>query len=221
MNNTLQGLIKFALGALILALLLFVPSGSLAFWQAWLLLGVLFIPMAFLGLYMLKCMPNLLKKRLNFNEKQKGQGTLVKLSGLMFVLGFVVAGLDFRLKFSLLPSWVSWAFALVFLLGYMLYFVVLKQNEYLSRTVEVQQNQKVVDTGLYAIVRHPMYSATIIMFLAMPLVLGSFAAFVIFLAYPAIIVVRLKKEEALLEDGLDGYKDYKNKVKYRLIPYVW
>ncbi len=221
MNYTLQGLIKFALGALILALLLFVPSGSLAFWQAWLLLGVLFIPMAFLGLYMLKCMPNLLKKRLNFNEKQKGQGTLVKLSGLMFVLGFVVAGLDFRLKFSLLPSWVSWAFALVFLLGYMLYFVVLKQNEYLSRTVEVQQNQKVVDTGLYAIVRHPMYSATIIMFLAMPLVLGSFAAFVIFLAYPAIIVVRLKKEEALLEDGLDGYKDYKNKVKYRLIPYVW
>ncbi|NMD38452.1 MAG: isoprenylcysteine carboxylmethyltransferase family protein [Christensenellaceae bacterium] len=223
MNNNyiLKGIIKFISGALMTALLLFIPAGSLNYCQAWLFLGILFIPMAFLGIYMFIKMPELLKKRLNPKENQKKQTLLIKLSGIMFLIGFIVAGLDYRFKISILPDAVSYLFAFIFLIGYALYIVVLKQNEYLSRTVEVQQNQKVVDTGLYGIVRHPMYSATIIMFLAIPLVLGSLIAFVIFLVYPAIIVSRLKLEEALLEKELEGYIAYKSKVKYRLIPFVW
>ena len=216
-----QAIFKFLAGVALLFLLLFLPAGTLDYWNAWLLMGILFVPMFLAGIVMMFKNPELLRKRLNAKEKEDEQSLVIKLSALMFLLGFVTAGLDFRFRWIGLPAWVSWAAAVVFLLSYLLYAEVLRENTYLSRTVEVQKNQTVIDTGLYGIVRHPMYSVTIILFLSMPLVLGSLISFVILLAYPAIISRRIRNEEKVLEDGLDGYAEYKKKVKYKVIPFLW
>ena len=215
---TLSAALKFLAGFVLVWLLLFLSAGSFAFWQGWLLMGVLFLPMLCGGLVLLFRNPALLAKRLNAKEKQTDQNVVVKLSGLMFVAGFIVSGLGYRLNWYRLPFWVS---AVVLLLAYLMYASVLRENVFLSRTIEVQDNQHVIDTGLYSIVRHPMYTSTILLFLAMPLVLGSLYAFLIFLFYPLLIVLRIRGEEALLEEELDGYKEYKQKVKYRLIPWIW
>lgn len=216
-----QAIIKFTLGVILIGLLIFLPAGTFDYPAAWLFMGILFVPMFVAGIVMMVKNPELLKKRLNAKEEQAEQSLVVKLSGLMFVAGFVVAGLDYRFGWLVLPDWVSWVAAVVFLLAYVLYAEVLRENTYLSRTIEVQENQKVVDTGLYGIVRHPMYSATILLFLTMPLVLGSVISFVIFLVYPVIIAKRIRNEEKVLEEGLQGYTEYKKKVKYRLLPFVW
>lgn len=216
-----QAVLKFTLGALLTALLVFLPAGTLAFPNGWLLMGVLFIPMFCAGIVMLIKSPALLQKRLNAKEQLGEQRTVVKLSGLMFISGFVLAGFDFRFRISRLPAAVSIAAAVVLLAAYLLYAEVMRENAYLSRTIEVQADQKVIDTGLYGIVRHPMYSATLLLFLAIPLVLGSLPAFVVFLAYPLIIIKRIRGEEALLAKELKGYDAYMQKVQYRLIPFVW
>ena len=216
-----QAMAKFMLGVVLVGLLVFLPAGTLAFPGGWLLMGILFVPMFSAGIVMMCKNPGLLKSRLNAKEKQMEHGLVVKLSGLMFLLGFVVAGLDFRFGWLPLPKAVSIGGAVAFLIAYLLYAEVLRENTYLSRTIEVQENQKVIDTGLYGIVRHPMYSATVLLFLSMPLVLGSLFSFVIFLAYPFIIAKRIRHEEEFLEAELPGYKEYKGKVKYRLIPFVW
>ena len=216
-----QAVTKFLAGLALVGILLFVPAGSFGYWQAWLLIGILFAPMFAAGLVMLKKSPELLRKRLNTKEEQGEQKTVVLLSGLMFLAAFVLAGLNFRFKWIALPVWVPWAAAAVFLFGYALYARVLKENAYLSRTVEVQENQKVIDTGLYGVVRHPMYMSTLILFLSMPLVLGSLVSFIVMLAYIPIIVRRILNEEQVLEKGLEGYAEYKQKVRYRLIPFVW
>ena len=217
----LEAITKFFAGVILVTVLLFLPAGTLRYFGGWLLMGILFVPMFCAGLVMLKKDPNLLKSRLQAKEKQKEQDLVVKLSGLMFLAGFVVAGLDFRFGWLPLPGWVNWVAAGLFLIAYLLYAEVLRENAYLSRTIEVQENQKVVDTGLYGIVRHPMYSATLLLFLSMPLVLGSVFSFLCFLCYPTIIIKRLKNEEIFLEAELPGYKEYKEKVKYRLIPGIW
>ena len=217
----IQAILKFFAGAVLLGVLTFLPAGTLHYWNAWLLMGILFIPMFLAGIVLMFKNPDLLKKRLNAKEKEAEQSLVIKLSGLMFVLGFVAAGLNFRFQWIVLPEWVSWAATVAFLLSYLLYAEVLRENTYLSRTIEVQENQKVIDTGLYGIVRHPMYSATIILFLSMPLVLGSLISFVVFLAYPIIISKRIRNEEKVLEEGLTGYAEYKKKVKYRVIPFLW
>lgn len=216
-----QALLKFFAGVVLLGALIFLPAGTLYYWNAWLLMGILFVPMFLAGIVMMFKNPDLLKKRLNAKEKEAEQSLVIKLSGLMFILGFVTAGLNFRFHWIDLPKWVSWAAAVVFLLSYLLYAEVLRENTYLSRTIEVQENQTVIDTGLYGIVRHPMYSVTIILFLAMPLVLGSLISFVIFLIYPFIISTRICNEEKVLEEGLAGYGEYKKKVKYKVIPFLW
>ena len=184
-------------------------------------MGILFVPMFLAGIVMMFKNPDLLRKRLNAKEKENEQSLVIKLSGLMFVLGFVAAGLNFRFQWIVLPGWVSWTAAIVFLLAYLLYAEVLRENTFLSRTIEVQENQTVIDTGLYGIVRHPMYSVTIILFLAMPLVLGSLISFAVFLVYPVIIARRIRNEEKVLEEGLAGYSEYKKKVKYKVIPFLW
>ena len=217
----MQALLKFTLGIVLVGVLVFLPAGTMAFWQGWLFMGILFIPMFFAGIVMLKKNPELLKKRLNAKEKQKDQDLVVKLSGLMFLAGFVVAGLNYRFGWHVLPKGICIGAGVVFLMAYVLYAQVLRENTYLSRTIEVCENQKVIDTGLYGVVRHPMYSATLLLFLAMPLVLGSLLSFVIFLAYPVIIAKRIDGEEKFLEKELEGYCEYKKKVKYRLIPFVW
>lgn len=216
-----QAILKFVLGAAMIGILLFLPAGTFDYWNAWLFMGILFIPMFFAGIIMMIKNPELLKKRLNAKEQQAEQRLVIKLSGLMFLLGFVTAGLDFRFKWIILSDWISWAGAIIFLFSYLLYAEVLRENTYLSRTVEVQNGQKVIDTGLYGIVRHPMYSVTIIMFLSMPLVLGSIISFAVFLTYPVIIVKRIRNEEIVLEKDLDGYIEYKKKVKYKIIPFLW
>lgn len=216
-----RSLLKFSLGAVLVGLLIFLPAGTLSFWKAWLFMGILFVPMFFAGVIMMFKNPALLEKRLNVKEKQKEQSLVIKLSGLMFVFGFIIAGLDFRFRWIPLPDWVSWAAAGVFLLAYLFYAEVLRENTYLSRTIEVQENQKVIDTGLYSFVRHPMYSVTLLLFCSMPLVLGSFPAFIVFLAYPIIIAKRISNEEKILEKELTGYAEYKRKVKYKLIPFLW
>ena len=216
-----QALLKFFAGVVLLGALIFLPAGTLYYWNAWLLMGILFVPMFLAGIVMMFKKPDLLKKRLNAKEKEAGQSLVIKLSGLMFILGFVTAGLNFRFHWIDLPKWVSWAAAVVFLLSYLLYAEVLRENTYLSRTIKVQENQTVIDTGLYGIVRHPMYSVTIILFLTMPLVLGSLISFVIFLMYPFIISKRICNEEKVLEEGLAGYGEYKKKVKYKVIPFLW
>ena len=217
----ISAITKFILGLALVGLLIFLPAGSLSFFNGWLLLGILFIPMFFAGFVMMLKNPDLLKSRLNAKEKRQEQSLVVKLSGLMFVVGFIVAGLSFRFNLYTLPKGVSYGAAVVFLVAYILYAEVLRENTYLSRTIEVQENQKVIDTGLYGIVRHPMYSVTLLLFLSMPLVLGSVYSFLIFLAYPFIIAKRIKDEEKFLEKELDGYVQYKQKVKYRLIPFIW
>lgn len=216
-----QAILKFILGAVVVGVLIFVPAGTLYFWNAWLLMGILFIPVFFAGMVMMFKNPELLKKRLNAKEQQTEQNLVIKLSGLMFVMGFVMAGLNFRFGWIMLPDWVSRTAAVVFLFSYLLYAEVLRENAYLSRTVEVQQGQRVIDTGLYGIVRHPMYSATIVLFLSMPLVLGSVPSFIIFLAYPVIVARRIGNEEMVLEKGLEGYAEYKKTVKYKIIPFIW
>ena len=217
----LQAITKFLLGVVLVGLLIFLPAGTILYFNGWLLMGILFIPMFCAGIVMMLKNPELLKKRLNAKEKQEEQTMVVKLSGLMFLLGFVVAGLGVRFQWYILPNEVAFASAAVFLLAYILYAEVLRENTYLSRTIEVQDDQKVIDTGVYGIVRHPMYSATLLLFLSMPLVLGSIYSFIIFLAYPLIIAKRIKGEEKFLERELDGYREYKKKVKYRLIPFIW
>ena len=212
---------KFTLGVILVGVLIFLPAGTLDYWNGWLLMGILFVPMFFAGLVMMVKNPNLLKSRLDAKEKQREQSDVVKLSGLMFLAGFVVAGLGVRFHWYRLPGGVAIGGGVVFLLAYALYAQVLRENTYLSRTIQVQEGQTVVDTGLYGIVRHPMYSATVLLFLSMPLVLGSVYAFVIFLAYPLIIAKRIRHEEAFLEKELEGYRAYKQKVKYRLIPFLW
>ena len=222
MNKKLfaQAIAKFLLGVVLVGALLFIPGG-LGYTKGWILMAILFLPMFAAGLVMLKKSPELLRKRLSAKEKQGEQQLVVKLSGLMFLTGFILAGLDFRFGWLPLPRAVSMVGAAAFLIAYLLYAEVLRENTYLSRTIEVQKDQKVIDTGLYGIVRHPMYSATVLLFLSMPLVLGSVISFVIFLAYPFIIAKRIRHEEAFLEKELPGYREYKEKVKYRLIPFVW
>lgn len=223
MNKKLffQVLIKFVCGIVIVGLLVFLPAGTFSFFNGWLLMGILFVPILIAGTVMIFKNPELLKKRLDAKEKENEQSIVVKLSGLMFLAGFIAAGLDFRFGWFPLPRAVSIAAAVIFIAAYALYAEVMRENTYLSRTIEVQENQKVIDTGLYGIVRHPMYSATLILFLSIPLVLGSLFSFAIFLVYPFIIAKRIRNEEALLEKELDGYKEYKSKVKYRLIPFIW
>jgi len=211
---------KFLLGVTLVGMLLFLPVGTF-FFNGLLLMGILFVPMFVAGIVMMIKNPALLKSRLNAKENRKEQNIVVKLSGLMFIAGFIVAGLGVRFHWYMLPKGVTIGAAVAFLIAYILYAEVLRENTYLSRTIEVQENQKVIDTGLYGIVRHPMYSATLLLFLSMPLVLGSIYAFAIFLAYPLIIVKRIKDEETFLEQKLDGYREYKQKVKYRLIPFIW
>jgi protein-S-isoprenylcysteine O-methyltransferase Ste14 len=216
-----QAVFKFLGGLLIVGLLLFLPAGTFVWRQAWLLLGILFVPMFIAGLIMMKRAPDLLRKRLDAKEEEKEQKTVIVLSGLMFLAAFIVAGLNFRFRWIVLPVWVSWAAAVLFLLAYVLYAEVLRENVWLSRTVEVQENQKVVDTGLYGIVRHPMYMTTLLLFLSMPLVLGSVISFVIMLLYIPIIAKRIRNEEQVLEGGLEEYAEYKKRIRYKVIPFVW
>lgn len=215
-----SAIIKFTLGVVLVGLLIFLPAGTF-FFNGLLLMGLLFVPMFIAGLVMLVKNPVLLKSRLDAKEKQQEQNLVVKLSGLMFLAGFVIAGLGVRFSWYILPKTVVIIASVLFVIAYLLYAEVLRENTYLSRTIKVQENQKVIDTGLYGIIRHPMYSATLLLFLSMPLVLGSLYSFIIFLAYPFIIAKRIKGEEELLEKELDGYIEYKQKVKYRLIPFIW
>ena len=216
-----RALAAFAVGLLAVGLLIFLPAGTLAYPCGWLFCGVLFIPMAAMGIVLLIKNPALLEKRLSRKESQSEQQTVVKLSALMFLLGFILCGLDFRFQWLPLPKWIPIAAAVIFLLGYLMYAEVLRENAYLSRTVEVQAEQKVIDTGLYGVIRHPMYTATILMFCTIPLVLGSVIALPVFLLYPVILVRRIRNEEQVLCEGLRGYRDYQKKVKYRLFPYLW
>ena len=216
-----QALVKYFLGVILLGALVFLPAWSLHYWQGWLLMGILFVPMFVAGLVMLKKNPDLLRKRLNAKEQEAEQKAVVKLSGLLFIIAFVIAGLNWRFGWWVLPDWVVWVAAGLFLASYILYAEVLRENTYLSRTIEVQENQKVIDTGLYGIVRHPMYMATTVLFLAMPLVLASPISFFIMLCYIPVIARRIKNEEKVLEDGLEGYAEYKKKVKYRILPFIW
>ena len=217
----LQGVVKFVCGVVLVGLLLFVPAGTFAFPEGWLLMGILFIPMFLAGCVMWVKSPELLRKRLSAKEEQGEQRTVIALSGLMFLAAFIVAGLNFRFGWIRLPAWVPYAAAVLFLLAYALYAAVLRENEYLSRTVEVQEGQKVIDTGMYGVVRHPMYAVTLLLFLSMPLVLGSILSFAILLLYIPLIVKRIRNEEKVLEEGLEGYTDYEARVRYRLIPGIW
>ncbi|MBQ8275121.1 MAG: isoprenylcysteine carboxylmethyltransferase family protein [Clostridia bacterium] len=214
-------ILKFLRGGLLVGLLIFLPAGTFAFFGGWLLMGILFIPMFGTGIVMMVKNPALLARRLDAKEKLGEQRLVVKLSGLMLIAGFVLAGLNFRFGWYTLPRAVSLGAAAVFLFAYVLYAEVLRENTYLSRTIRVEEGQRVIDTGLYGIVRHPMYSATLLLFLSIPLVLGSLYALPVFLAYPFIIAARIKSEETLLEKELAGYSDYMKKVKYRLIPLIW
>ena len=216
-----KAMVLFFAGLLLIALLIFVPAGTLRYPGGLLLCAILFIPMFIAGLVMMVKAPALLEKRLRMKEEQAEQSTVIKLSGLMFIAGFVLSGLDFRFGWLPLPGWVSAAAAVVFLIAYALYAEVLRENAYLSRTIEVQEGQKVVDTGLYGVVRHPMYAVTLLLFMSMPLVLGSAVGFIVFLAYPAIIAKRIRNEEEVLTEGLAGYAEYKQKVRWRMIPFVW
>ena len=221
MKLLVEALTKFACGLLLVGLLIFLPAGTLSYTYGWLFVSLLFVPMLIAGFVMLAKSPAFLKKRLDAKEKQGTQKGVVAVAGLMFIAGFVVAGLDFRFGWSTMPTWVTITASVLFLIAYALYAEVMRENAYLSRTIKVEQGQKVVDTGLYGIVRHPMYAVTILLFLMIPLVLGSWYALIAFAFYPAIIIVRLKDEEALLTRELPGYEAYKEKVKYRIIPLIW
>ena len=217
----IKALTKFLLGVIVLGLLLFFPAGSLHYWKGWLLMGILFVPMAVVGIVMMAKNPELLRKRLNAKEKEAEQKSVVAMSSMLFVTAFVLAGLNWRFCWWVLPNWMVWMAAGLFIASYLLYAEVMRENTYLSRTVEVQDNQEVIDTGLYGIVRHPMYMATTVMFLTMPLVLGSPISFLIMLGYIPVIAKRIANEEEVLEIGLEGYQDYKKKVRYKMIPFLW
>lgn len=216
-----QALGKFFLGLIVVGVLVFLPAGTLDYWQGWLFVGVLFVPMFVAGIVLMFRQPELLRKRLEAKEEEKEQKWVVALSGMLFIAMFVVAGLNRRYMWWMLPDWAVFAAAGLFLVGYLLYAEVLRENVWLSRTIEVQEHQKVVDTGLYGIVRHPMYAATLLLFLNMPLVLGSLWAFAIMLFYIPVISKRIRNEEKVLEEGLEGYREYKQRVRYKVIPYVW
>ncbi len=216
-----SALTKYLMGAVLLGEMIFLPAGTLRFAQGWLFMAVLFVPMLIMGVVMAVKSPELLRKRLNGKEEKGTQKAVVAASGLMFAAAFAAAGLSYRFGWLRLPMGASIAAAVVFLAGYGMYAEVLRENAYLSRTVEVQRGQKVIDTGLYGVIRHPMYTATILMFLAAPLVMGSVVSFIICLVYPVIITARLKNEEKVLEEGLEGYREYKKKVRYRLLPFIW
>ena len=216
-----QAIVKFTLGLIIVGVLLFVPAGSLNYWNGWIFIGLLFIPMFFAGIILMIKNPELLRKRLNAKEKEREQKQVLVFSGLMFLSGFIFAGLNYRYNWITIPNTVVIVSSITFVIAYILYAEVLRENAYLSRTIEVQENQKVIDSGLYGIVRHPMYASTLFLFLSMPLILGSLISFIIFLTYPIIIAKRIKNEEEVLEKDLEGYAEYKKKVKYKLIPFVW
>jgi protein-S-isoprenylcysteine O-methyltransferase Ste14 len=217
----LQAIINFFSGIVIMALLLFLPAGTLGYWNGWLLMGILFVPMFVAGIILMIKNPSLLEKRLNAKEEQKEQKAVLALSGIMFLAAFIAAGLNFRFGWIVLPTWAAITAAVIFLAAYVMYAEVLRENTYLSRTVEVQENQKVISTGLYGIVRHPMYSSTLFLFLSMGIILASPFSFAILLLYIPIIAKRMKNEEKVLETGLEGYAEYKTKVKYKVIPYIW
>ena len=217
----LSAILKFTAGVILVGVLIFLPAGTLHYSQGWLLMGILFVPMFLAGLVMMAKNPNLLRSRLDAKEKEREQSLVVKLSGLMFLCGFILAGLSFRFGWLMLPKWVSIVGAVLFLSSYALYAEVLRENTWLSRTIGVQEGQTVVSDGLYGIVRHPMYAVTLVLFLSMPLVLGSALAFLVFLAYPFIIVKRIRNEEEVLARDLPGYTEYLKKVRWRLIPFVW
>ena len=223
MNKSLltQALIKLVSGLLLICILIFLPAGSFSFWQGWLFIGILFIPMLIAGVILMRKNPDLLRKRLDAKEKESEQRTVVAMSGFLFLAAFIIAGLNWRFGWWLIPDWAVWVAAGMFLCSYVLYAEVLRENTYLSRTIEVQKGQKVIDTGLYGIVRHPMYMATIILFLSMQLVLASPISFFIMLGYILVIAKRINNEEHVLEEGLDGYKEYKEKVKNKIIPGIW
>ena len=223
MNKKLffEAILKFICGIILIGLLIFIPAGTVYYFNGWLFMGILFIPMLIAGIIMMIKNPSLLKSRLDAKEKQKEQNLLIKLSGLMFIVGFILAGLDFRFKWLELPTFIPYIFACLFLLAYLMWAEVLMENTYLARTIKVTEGQKVIDTGLYGIIRHPMYTASLILFLSMPLVLGSLISFFVFLFYPILIICRIINEEKFLEKELNGYKEYKKKVKYRLIPFIW
>ena len=216
-----QALSKFLIGLIIICILLFIPAGTLDYPNGWLFIALLFIPMFFAGIILLFMSPDLLRRRLNAKEEEDEQKTVILVSGIIFLLAFILAGLNFRFGWFKLPTIVIIIASIIFLLAYIMYAEVLRENEYLSRTVEVSENQKVVDSGLYGIVRHPMYTSTIFLFLSMPLVLDSIFSFIVMLIYPIIIIFRIRNEEKVLENELIGYKEYKEKVKYKLIPYLW
>ena len=217
----IQAIIKFVFGVILVGALVFLPAGTLSFWNGWVFMAILFVPMFGAGIVMMLKNPYLLQKRLDAKEKRGEQSLVIKLSGLMFLAGFIVAGLNYRFQWHMLSKGISIAAAIAFLCAYLIYAEVLRENTYLSRIIEVQANQKVISTGLYGIVRHPMYSATLLLFMVMPLVLGSIISFIIFLTYPVIISRRIKDEEELLSKELEGYAEYQKKVKYKLIPFVW
>ena len=217
----IEAIVKFIFGALIIGLLLFLPANTINYWNGWLFIGLLFIPMFVAGIVMMIKSPELLKKRLNAKEKENEQKQVLLFSGLMFLVGFITCGLNYRYSWIVLPNLVVIISSVIFIVAYILYAEVLRENAYLSRTIKVEENQKVVDTGLYGIIRHPMYAVTILLFLSMPLVLGSIISFVIFLVYPFIIAKRIKNEEEVLEKELVGYSDYNKKVKYKVIPFIW
>lgn len=221
MKLAISALIKFTVGLALVGLLLFLPAGTLSYANGWLFIGLLFLPMLLLGIVLLIRSPELLEKRLGAKEKENTQKGVVAASGLLFIVGFAVAGLDFRFGWSEMPLWVVIVASVVLLISYALYAEVMRENAYLSRTVEVREGQKVVDTGLYGIVRHPMYAVTVWLFLSIPVVLGSWWACLCFLPYVALIVIRIINEEKLLSAELDGYEEYKKRVKYRLLPFIW
>lgn len=217
----IEAIFKFLLGVILVGLLIFIPAGTIDFFNGWLFMLILFIPMFIAGIIMMNKSPSLLKERLNAKESEKEQQLVVKLSGLMFVLGFILAGLNYRLNWLKMPNIVVIIASIIFFISYILYAEVLRENMYLLRTIKVNDNQKLIDTGFYKIVRHPMYFITIPLFLSMPLILGSLISFIIFLLYPILIIKRINNEEKVLERDLKGYKEYKKKVKYKLLPYIW
>ena len=216
-----EAISKFLLGVILIALLIFLPANTLNYKNGWIFMGLLFIPMFLAGIVMMIKNPKLLASRLDAKEKQKEQNIVIKISGLMFIVGFILAGFDFRYNWSNIPPYFTSIFSIIFLLSYVMWAIVLKQNTYLSRTIKVEESQTVIDTGLYSVIRHPMYTATIFLFLSMPLILGSLISFFVFLIYPILIIIRIINEEKYLTNNLQGYKEYKKKVKYRLIPFIW
>ena len=217
----IEALLKFLLGLIVIGLVIFVPANTIKYWNGWLFMALFFIPMFIAGISMMIKDPNLLKSRLDAKETEGEQKLVVALSGIMFLIGFIIAGLNFRFNWIQLPNIIVIVASIIFLLSYILYAEVLRENSFLSRTIKVQKEQKVIDTGVYKIVRHPMYFATLFLFLSMPLILGSFISFIVFLTYPFIIAKRINNEEKVLEKELKGYKEYKKKVKYKLIPFIW